>query len=104
MRIELLDVAAGLPERYEAIATFDVVHDAADPLGLLRAIHDGLEPGGSYLLVDIRTADDPHENVGPLATLLYGASVFYCMTEAGFASVRRLPVDSPFNALYEATV
>lgn len=126
VRIELLDVAAGLPETYDLITTFDVVHDAVDPRGLLRALRKSLEPDGSYVLVEINSADDPHENVGPLATMFYGASVFYCLTtslahggeglgtnglpeakvrelclEAGFTSVRRLPIDSPFNILYE---
>ena len=126
VRIELLDVAAGLPETYDAITTFDVIHDAVDPKGLLRALRGGLASDGTYLLVEINCADDPHDNAGPLATLFYGASVFYCLTtslahggaglgtnglpearvrelclEAGFARVRRLPVESPFNALYE---
>lgn len=126
VRIELLDVAAGLPDTFDVITTFDVVHDAVDPRGLLRAIRNGLAPGGSYILVEINSADDPHANVGPLATMFYGASVFYCLTtslahggeglgtnglpeakvrelclEAGFTSVRRLPIENPFNILYE---
>ena len=35
-----------LPEPYDVISTFDVVHDAADPLGLLGGIRRSLEPGG----------------------------------------------------------
>jgi 2-polyprenyl-3-methyl-5-hydroxy-6-metoxy-1,4-benzoquinol methylase len=126
VRIELLDVVAGLPDTYDVITTFDVVHDAVDPRGLLRSIRDALAPGGSYILVEINSADDAHENVGPLATMFYGASVFYCLTtslahggeglgtnglpeakvrelclEAGFAGVRRLPIENPFNILYE---
>ena len=31
VRFELLDAAAGLPERFDVISTFDVVHDAIDP-------------------------------------------------------------------------
>jgi 2-polyprenyl-3-methyl-5-hydroxy-6-metoxy-1,4-benzoquinol methylase len=126
VRIELLDVAAGLPEEFDLITTFDVVHDAVDPQGLLRAIRNSLAPGGIYLVLEINTADDPHENVGPIATMYYGASVFYCMTtslahggaglgthglpearlrelclEAGFTSVRRTPIEDPFDILYE---
>src|SRR5262249_1182009 len=41
-----LDAATGLPESYDVITTFDVVHDAADPLGLLRSIRDALQPDG----------------------------------------------------------
>lgn len=128
VRFELLDAADGIPERYDLISTFDVVHDAIDPVGLLRAIRRALEPDGSYLMLEMRCADDPSENVGPFSTLLYGISVLYCMStslahggaglgtcgcppskvqelcaQAGFSSVRQLPIDNPVNVLYEIT-
>ena len=80
VRFELLDAADGLPEQYDLISTFDVVHDAIDPVGLLRAIRRALEPDGTYLMLEMRCADDPSDNVGPFGTLLYGISVLYCMT------------------------
>jgi len=65
-------------------------------------------------------------NAGSLGSLFYGVSVLYCMTtslagqgeglgtvglpegklrelsmEAGFSSVRRVPLENPFNILYE---
>ena len=76
----VLDAAAGLPESFDVITTFDVVHDAVDPLGLLRSIRDALRPGGTYLCLDINCSDRAEANVGPIATLLYGFSVLYCMT------------------------
>jgi SAM-dependent methyltransferase len=127
VRFERLDAAGGLPERYDVIFAFDVVHDAADPERLMAAIHGGLEHGGALLLLEMRSADDPAENVGPLATIQYGVSIAYCMTtslahggaglgtcglpparvrelcaRAGFADVRELEIDDPFNALYLA--
>src|SRR5205085_12371764 len=42
VRFERRDVAAGLPKPYDVITTFDVVHDAVDPRGLLRAIRQAL--------------------------------------------------------------
>lgn len=128
VRFEHRDVAGdGLPETYDIITTFDVIHDSADPVGLMRAIGNGLNDGGSYLLLEINSADDPADNVGPLATFLYGASLFYCMTtslaqggaglgtcgmpdakvrelggEAGFTQILRAPItDNPFNVLYQ---
>src|SRR4029077_3105742 len=80
VRFELLDAAAGLPERFDVISTFDVVHDAVDPAGLVAAVRRGLNPDGTYLMLEMNSADDAAENVGPLATLLYGVSVVYCMT------------------------
>jgi hypothetical protein len=54
------------------ISAFDVVHDAVDPPALVGAIHRGLDPDGTFLMLEMNSADDPDENVGPLATLLYG--------------------------------
>jgi hypothetical protein len=72
------------------------------------------------------TADDPAMNTGPLSAIRYSISVLYCMTtslagggvglgaaglpearlrefalSSGFGSVRRLPLENPFNVLYE---
>jgi len=126
VRFELRDASAGLPEQYDVITTFDVVHDAIDPRGLLRGIHQALRPDGWYVCLDINCAEHPEGNAGPLASLFYGVSVLYCMTtslsgqgeglgtvglpegklrefstEAGFSSVRRVPLENPFNILYE---
>jgi len=128
VRFELLDAEGGLPERYDVISTFDVVHDAVDPAALLGSIHRALEPDGTYVMLEMNSADDPNDNVGPLATLLYGVSIVYCMTtslarggaglgtcglppnrvrelceRAGFAGVRRVELHDPFNALYVVT-
>ena len=73
-------------------------------------------------------SDQAADNTGPVATLLYGFSVLYCMTtslaeggeglgtlglpepvlcdlaaKAGFAQVRHVEMDNPFNSLYELT-
>jgi len=125
---QVCDAATGLPEAFDVITTFDVVHDSADPLGLLRSIRDALQPGGRYLCLEINCADQPDGNVGPIASLLYGFSLLYCMTtslaqdgeglgtlglpesrlrqlagKAGFGQVRRVEMDNPFNTLYELT-
>jgi 2-polyprenyl-3-methyl-5-hydroxy-6-metoxy-1,4-benzoquinol methylase len=126
VRFRKLDVTNGLPERYDVVTTFDVVHDAVDPSGLLKAIRQGLSEDGIYVCLDINCADDPNDNEGPLATVFYGFSVFYCMTtslahggeglgtvglphaklselceQAGFGEVRKLPLENPFNNVYE---
>jgi SAM-dependent methyltransferase len=126
VRFEHRDVSAGLPEQYDVITTFDVVHDAIDPRGLLRAIRQGLRSDGRYVCLDINCAEHLEGNAGPLGSLFYGVSVLYCMTtslsghgeglgtaglpegklrelslEAGFSSVRRVPLENPFNNLYE---
>jgi 2-polyprenyl-3-methyl-5-hydroxy-6-metoxy-1,4-benzoquinol methylase len=126
VRFEVGDAAAGLPNRYDVITTFDVLHDSADPKGLLRAIRGGLAERGRYVCVDINCAERPEGNVGPMGTVLYGLSLAYCLpvslasggaglgtvglpegrlremaVGAGFSAVRLVPIDDPFNNLYE---
>jgi SAM-dependent methyltransferase len=128
VRFEHRDVSKGLPEQFDVVTTFDVIHDAVDPLCLLRAIRGALRPDGTYVCLDINCSDKLEENVGPLGALFHGFSVLYCMTtslalggaglgtvglpesklrelaiEAGFGSVRRVPLENPFNNLYELT-
>jgi SAM-dependent methyltransferase len=126
VRFQELDASKGIPEQYDVITTFDVIHDAVDPRGLLRAIRAGLRPDGIYVCLDINASHRLEENAGPLRAFFYGCSNLYCMTtslahggeglgttgfneatvralcaEAGFASVRRLPLENPFNIVYE---
>jgi len=128
VRFQHLDVSEGLPEQYDVITTFDVVHDAVNPRGLLRAIHEGLRPDGRYVCLEINSSDKLEENAGTLGAFFYSVSVLYCMTtslaghgeglgtvglpepkmrelcaEAGFSNVRRVPMENPFNILYEIT-
>ena len=128
VRFEHRDVSQGLPQQYDVITTFDVVHDAVNPGGLLRGIREGLRPGGRYVCMEFNSSDKLEENAGLLGSLFYGISVLYCMTtsladhgeglgtlglpesklrtlstEAGFSAVRRVPIEDPFNVLYEIT-
>jgi SAM-dependent methyltransferase len=127
VRFEERDVSKGLPAQFDVITTFDVVHDAVDPLHLLQSIRSALRPGGVYVCLDVNCSDKLEENANPLGAMFHGVSVFYCMTtslanngaglgtlgfheakvrelctKAGFSSVRRVPLDNPFNNLYEA--
>ena len=128
IRFDLADASGGLPGRFDIVTTFDVLHDSGDPSGILREIHDALHPDGRYICVEINSADRPEDNIGPVAAILYGLSMEYCLTvslasggaglgtlglpqakltelarAAGFANVRRLPTDDPFNSVYEIT-
>jgi SAM-dependent methyltransferase len=126
VRFVELDAAEGLPAKYDLVTTFDVIHDAVDPRGLLRSIRKSLKSDGKYLCLDINCAPKLEQNVGPLGSLFYGFSILYCMTtslahggaglgtcglhepklqelggEAGFKEIRRVPLENPFNNLYE---
>jgi SAM-dependent methyltransferase len=122
-----LDASRGLPEHYDLITTFDVVHDAVDPRGLMRAIYTALATDGLYLCLEINCSERLEENAGPLGALFHGFSLLYCMTsslagggeglgtvglpesklrelasEAGFGGIERVPLENPFNSLYMA--
>lgn len=126
VRFQPLNASTGLPAQYDIITTFDVVHDTADPRGLLRSIRQSLKPDGIYICEETNCSDKLEENLNPMGALLHAVSIFYCMTtslahggeglgtlglrepklrqlctEVGFGSMRRVPMDNPFNALYE---
>jgi SAM-dependent methyltransferase len=128
VRVELKDVAEGVDEKFDVISTYDVIHDAVDPQGLLKAIRQALKDNGTYICLDINCADDPADNEGPMASMFYGFSMLYCMTtslahngeglgtcglpesklrelceKAGFGEVRRVEMENPFNNLYEVS-
>lgn len=121
-----LDASQGLPETYDVITTFDMVHDTADPRGLLRAIRQALRPEGRYVCVEPHSSEKLEENAGPMGAFFYSTSVLYCMTtslsnhgeglgtaglpesklrelcrDVGFSSIHHVPLENPFNALYE---
>jgi 2-polyprenyl-3-methyl-5-hydroxy-6-metoxy-1,4-benzoquinol methylase len=125
VRFEQLDASESIPGKYDIITTFDVVHDAADPRGLLRTIRESLRPDGTYVCLDINCSDKLEENAGPIGAFFHGASIMYCMTtslasdgeglgtvglhphklaelaaEAGFRDVWQAPLENPFNNLY----
>ena len=126
VRFECRDVSAGIPGDHDLILTFDVIHDAVDPLQILRSIRAALRPDGRYVCLDINASHRLEDNTGPLSGYFYGVSVLYCLTtslahggaglgtcgfnehtarrlcaEAGFGAVRRVEMENPFNILYD---
>jgi 2-polyprenyl-3-methyl-5-hydroxy-6-metoxy-1,4-benzoquinol methylase len=66
---------------FTVVFAFDAIHDQADPAGVLRRVHEALEPGGLFAMVDIKAASTLEDNVGnPLAPWLYGVSTLHCLT------------------------
>jgi len=122
------EVADGsrLPERkFDFISTFDVVHDAVDPAGLMTAIRRALKEDGTYLVQEVNVSNEVKDNIRPLGKMIYSVSTLYCMTtslanggagigtamgeakarelaaQAGFTRFTRLPVKDDFAVLYE---
>jgi SAM-dependent methyltransferase len=119
------DAVDNLPSEYDLVTMFDVLHDIAQPVEVLRNVRRSLRPEGTLLLMEMRSADRREDNAGPIATILYATSVLFCVptsiatggdglgtlglpearvrelcAEAGFGSVDRLPIENPFNILY----
>jgi SAM-dependent methyltransferase len=113
---------------FGAVFAFDAIHDQADPAGVLARVHAALEPGGVFVMVDIKAASALEDNVGnPIAPWIYGVSTLHCLTvslaqggaglgtawgeqlalqmlaEAGFVDVTVHDVpDDPFDSVYLA--
>ncbi len=123
------DVAAyGEVEVFDVVTAFDAIHDQAHPGRVLENIHRALRPGGTFLMVDIKSSSRVEDNVGvPLATYLYTVSTMHCMSvslgldgdglgtcwgrelalsmlaDAGFSDVQVREIDSdPLNFYYIA--
>jgi SAM-dependent methyltransferase len=111
---------------FDLVTTFQVVHDATDPLAVVRAIRSSLAPGGTYLMVEQNLSERVEENHTLVGRLMYPMSTLYCMTTslshggagtgacmgehrvrhlaeaAGFGSFRRLRIERPiFPVMYE---
>lgn len=112
--------------RYDLITIFYALHHLADPVRVLVSVKQALKRGGSCLIMEANVPEKIEESTGhTYANWNYGVSLFYCMSsvlteggpgygasikgseikmlgeKAGFGKIRRLPVENPFDALYE---
>jgi SAM-dependent methyltransferase len=126
VRFEVRDAAAGLPGSYDVVLAFDVLHDAADPVELLRSARQALRPGGAVVVLELAGADGPPDGPNPLGAVYYAVSLLYCLPtslaaggpglgslglpqpklaelagEAGFGTVRRVLDSPPAHVVYE---
>jgi ubiquinone/menaquinone biosynthesis C-methylase UbiE len=115
-------------EGFDLITACDCIHDFAAPLLTLKQIRTLLKPAGTLFIIEPRAADQLEDNINPIATMLYGFSIFHCMTqslaqggpglgtcmgparteallrEAGFRGFQQLDIKSPTNLFYAARV
>jgi 2-polyprenyl-3-methyl-5-hydroxy-6-metoxy-1,4-benzoquinol methylase len=119
------DVSQGIPGEYDLVTTFDVVHDSANPAGIVQTARNAVREDGVWVVLEIHAHDHLDDAAGPIGVLLYGISVMHCMSvsiaqggaalgtcgvpesvlrslclEAGFGSVRRFH-ESPLDVVYE---
>lgn len=119
--------AAELPlAEFDLVVYIDTLHDLGDPAGALRRARQALREDGTVLLVEFAGSDRLEENLNPFGRLVYGSSALVCTpnavsqgaadplgslpgerrlseiaTGAGFARVRRVPVEALVNLVLE---
>ena len=126
LRFDTYDGVTLPAERFDLVTLGYTVHHLADPVKVLVSIGKALKKGGSLLIIEANVPETIEASIGhTYANWNYGVSLFYCMSEvlteggpaygaaikgseikmlgekAGFKKIRRLPVENPFDALYE---
>lgn len=92
VRFEVADAASFRRDgRFDAIFTFDAIHDQAHPDRVLANIHASLTSEGVYLMQDIGASTHLEKNLEhPFGPFLYTASFMHCMTVSLAAGGRGL--------------
>lgn len=68
-------------EQFDWVTAFDAIHDQATPQSVLDGIYKTLQPGGTFLMQDIRASSHLENNLQhPIGPLLYTLSTMHCMT------------------------
>jgi SAM-dependent methyltransferase len=125
VRFEVRDARDPSLGQYDLAFACEVIHDLADPVGVLRAMRRVTGETGTVLVIDERAAEKFSASGDPIERLLYGFSVIHCLPvgrtaeesaatgtvmrpatfgsyarQAGFTSVEQLPVEHPFFRFY----
>jgi ubiquinone/menaquinone biosynthesis C-methylase UbiE len=120
--------AAELSGRFDLVLFTDCLHDLGDPTAAAAQARRSLAPGGVCLVIEPNVADRLEDNRhNPYAPIGYAVSTLVCtpsslaqegaaglgtmagparirqvLEDAGFADVRRVAEDLPFNLVFEA--
>jgi 2-polyprenyl-3-methyl-5-hydroxy-6-metoxy-1,4-benzoquinol methylase len=132
VRFEVCDVSDPIDPahvgRYDLACAFEMLHDVADPIGVLRNARASLKPGGAVLIMDERTEEEFTAPGELLERFFYMASVLHCLpvgmatqpsagtgtvmrpatlrryaVDAGFADVTVLPIEHEMFRFYSLT-
>ena len=110
---------------YDLVYSCEVIHDLADPVGVLASMQRVTGGAGAVLIIDERAAEQFSPSGDPIERLLYAFSIIHCLPvgrtatesaatgtvmrpdvftgyakKAGFSSVEVLPVEHPVFRLY----
>jgi SAM-dependent methyltransferase len=126
VQFQQCDAAECLPQGLDLIISLDALHDAPDPIALLKNAFTSMNRDGVIVLLETVGADRAVENTGPAAAILYAISTLYSVPigleagagrlgmlgfsqnsvceicrRIGFQTVQPLLSPSPFNTLFE---
>lgn len=78
------DELMGAAGQFDAVFSYDVLHDAPQPRELMRIVRAALPEHGVWVVADINGLDGVEANVrdNPMAALCYGFSIPLCMSSA----------------------
>lgn len=82
VRFVQADAVQEIPDRYDVITMFAVVHDTRDPLALLRNARAALEDDGILLIDELNSCETPEEHAPPTGPLIYGFSLLHCTPQS----------------------
>lgn len=126
VKFQVVDGAmAKLRGKYDLVTAFECIHDMSNPVGVLATMRSLLASGGTAFVVDERVADRFMGKGNDVEWMMYGWSVLCCLPagmadrptaatgtvmrlptlrlyarEAGFKSVKKLPLEHFFFSFY----
>ncbi len=68
--------------KFDLITVCDCLHDFTDPVNMLHEMKKCLKPDGVLFIIEPKVADNLEDNCNSIATMLYGFSIFHCMTQS----------------------
>lgn len=114
-----------LAGQYDLVTAFECIHDMANPVGVLSAMHRLAGKQGAVLVADERVADEFSPQNNDIDWMMYGWSILHCLPvgmadapgagtgtvmrpdtlrqyarDAGFREVEVLPIDNYFFRFY----
>jgi SAM-dependent methyltransferase len=125
-RFEVRDVTSpSFVASFDFVYACEVIHDLADPVAALAAMHRMTRADGAVLIIDERADETFAPTADPIQRLLYAFSILHCLpvgraaedsvatgtvmrpdtfrryaTDAGFAAVDVLPIEHPMFRFY----
>jgi 2-polyprenyl-3-methyl-5-hydroxy-6-metoxy-1,4-benzoquinol methylase len=81
VHFELKDILdEGESNRFDFVTAFDVIHDLAQPVKVLKMIAEVLQPDGTLFIADVAGSSHLHENLDlPRGPWMYSVSTMHCI-------------------------